>query len=109
MGARRGGRGALAQVQKRGPDGSPSYGVALEPGEFVVSHSAGGAGYGPPFERDPGRVLHDLREGWMAAALARSVYGVVTTGDGADDTLPSMRRRPNLCGLRCVQPLQGLI
>ena len=42
MGVRRGGRGVLAEVQKRGRDGSPSYGVALEPGEFVVSHSAGG-------------------------------------------------------------------
>jgi N-methylhydantoinase B len=63
------------------------YGVALEPGEFVVSHSAGGGGYGPPFERDLGRVLHDLREGWITAVRARSVYGVVTTGDAADDTL----------------------
>jgi N-methylhydantoinase B len=87
VGARRGCRGALAQVQKRGRDGSPCYGVALEPGEFVVSHSAGGGGYGPPFERDSGRVLHDLREGWITAVRARSVYGVVTTGDAADDTL----------------------
>jgi hypothetical protein len=30
------------------------YGVALEPGEFVVSHSASGGGYGAPFERDSG-------------------------------------------------------
>jgi N-methylhydantoinase B len=92
MGARRGRRGALAQVQKRGGDGSLTvlracYGVALEPGEFVVSHSAGGGGYGPPFERDLGRVLHDLRERWITAVRARSVYGVVTTGDAADDTL----------------------
>jgi N-methylhydantoinase B len=65
MGARRGGRGALAQAQKRARAGSlPALpgcdGVALEPGEFAVSHSAGGSGYGPPFERDPGRVLYDL-------------------------------------------------
>jgi N-methylhydantoinase B len=79
--------GALAQAKKRGRDGSPCYGIALEPGEFVASHSAGGGGYGPPFERDPGCVLHDLREGWIAAVPARSVYGVVTTGDAADDTL----------------------
>jgi N-methylhydantoinase B len=52
-----------------------------------VSHSACGGGYGPSFERDPGRVLHDLREGWITAVRARSVYGVVTTGDAADDTL----------------------
>ena len=92
MGARRGGRGALAQAQKRGRDGSLTalpacYGVALEPGEFAVSHSACGGGHGPPFERDPGRVLHDLREGWITAVRAGSVYGVVTTGDAADDTL----------------------
>jgi N-methylhydantoinase B/oxoprolinase/acetone carboxylase alpha subunit len=65
MGARRGGRGALAQAQKRARAGSLTalpgcYCVALEPGEFVVSDSAGGGGYGPPFERDPGGVLYDL-------------------------------------------------
>ena len=109
MGACRGGRGALAQAQKRGRDGSPCYGVALEPGEFVVSHSAGGGGYGPPFERDPGRVPHDPREGWITAVRARSVYGVVTTGDAADDTLAVDAAATNLCGLRCVRPLQGLL
>jgi len=81
-----------AQAEKPGRDGSLTalpacYGVALEAGEFVVSHSACGGGYGPPFELDPGRVLHDLREGWITAVCARSVYGVVTTGDAADDTL----------------------
>jgi hypothetical protein len=54
-----------------------------------------------------GRVLHDLREGWITAVRARSVYGVVTTGDAADDTLAVDERRPNLCGLRCVRPLQA--
>jgi N-methylhydantoinase B len=63
------------------------YGVTLEPGEFVVSHSAGGGGYGHPFEREPERVLHDLSEGWITPERARSVYGVVTTGDEAGDTL----------------------
>jgi N-methylhydantoinase B len=61
MGVRRGGRAVLAQVQKRWRDGSPSYGVALEPGEFVVSHSAGGGRMARSFERDSGGVLHDLR------------------------------------------------
>jgi N-methylhydantoinase B len=61
--------------------------VTLEPGEFVVSHSAGGGGYGHPFEREPGRVLHDLSEGWITAERATSVYGVVTTGDAESDTL----------------------
>lgn len=92
MGARGGGRGGPAVAQKRGRDGSLTslpacYGVTLEPGEFVVSHSAGGGGYGPPIERNVERVLHDLREGWITADRARSVYGVITTGDAGTDTL----------------------
>jgi N-methylhydantoinase B len=63
------------------------YGVTLQPGERVVSHSSAGGGYGSPFERDPARVLHDLREGWITPERAASVYGVVTTGSLADDTL----------------------
>ena len=92
MGAIGGGRGGPARAQKRERDGSLTplpacYGVTLEPGEFVVSHSAGGGGYGHPFEREPERVLHDLSEGWITTERARSVYGVVTTGDAESDTL----------------------
>ncbi len=92
MGAIGGGRGGPARAQKRERDGLLSplpacYGVTLEPGEFVVSHSAGGGGYGHPFDRDPERVLHDLSEGWITAERARSVYGVATTGDADADTL----------------------
>ena len=33
-------------------------------------------------------MLHDLIEGWITAERARSVYGVVTTGDAeGSDTL----------------------
>jgi N-methylhydantoinase B len=51
--------------------------VKLAPGEFVVSHSAGGGGYGSPLQRAPERVLHDVREGWVTSKRARDVYGVV--------------------------------
>jgi N-methylhydantoinase B len=92
MGAIGGGRGGPARAQKRERDGLLSplpacYGVTLEPGEFVVSHSAGGGGYGHPFDREPERVLHDLSEGWITAERARSVYGVATTGEADADTL----------------------
>jgi N-methylhydantoinase B len=91
-GARGGGIGGPAKAMKRERDGSLTllpacYGVTLEPGERVVSHSAGGGGYGSPLERDPARVLHDLREGWISAERAGEVYGVVTVGTAADDTL----------------------
>jgi N-methylhydantoinase B len=48
----------------------------------VVSHSSGGGGYGSPLHRATGRVLHDVREGWVTGERARDVYGVVLTGEG---------------------------
>lgn len=81
-GARGGGAGARAEALKRECDGSLTrlpacYGVKLAPGEFVVSHSAGGGGYGSPLRRTPERVLHDVREGWVTSERATDVYGVV--------------------------------
>jgi N-methylhydantoinase B len=89
VGARGGGAGALSGAFKREHDGSLTqlpacYGVKLEPGEFVVSQSAGGGGYGSPLERDPARVISDVREGWISVERARDVYGVAFAGEGAE-------------------------
>jgi len=91
-GARGGGPGGPARALKRELDGEVTslpacYGVTLNPGERVVSYSAGGGGYGSPLDRDPVRVLHDLREGWISTERAAQVYGVVTIGNSANDTL----------------------
>ena len=98
LGARGGWEGSRAQAFKREHDGSLTqlpacYGVRLEPGEYVVSYSAGGGGYGSPLERDPARVLHDVREGWITAERAREVYGVVLRDDGVvdDDATRTLR------------------
>jgi N-methylhydantoinase B len=110
MGARRGGRGALAQAQKRGRDGSPCYGVALEPGEFVVSHFGSRRRIWPGLRARPGpRSARSARGLGITAVRARSMYGVVTTGDAADDTLAVDAAATQSLGLRCVRPLQGLI
>jgi N-methylhydantoinase B len=53
-----------------------SAGVELAPGQTIVSVSSGGGGYGPPWQRDPERVAHDVREGWVSRERAREVYGV---------------------------------
>jgi N-methylhydantoinase B len=37
----------------------------------------GGGGYGDPTEREPERVLADVREGYVTRAAAERVYGVV--------------------------------
>ena len=51
--------------------------VELERGDVVSYRTCGGGGYGAPFERDPARVLRDVREGKVSLARAREVYGVV--------------------------------
>jgi N-methylhydantoinase B len=47
--------------------------------ETIVSISGGGGGYGEPRERDPVRVLHDVREGWISSERAKSIYGLSLT------------------------------
>ena len=58
-------------------------GVELAPGQSIVSVSSGGGGYGAPWNRDPERVAHDVREGWVSRERARDVYGVELDAAGA--------------------------
>lgn len=41
----------------------------------------GAGGWGDPFRRDPGRVLADVRDGYVTIEGARLDYGVCVTGD----------------------------
>ncbi len=45
----------------------------------------GGGGWGNPLERDPERVKHDVRDEYVSIEGARSLYGVVITGDPVGD------------------------
>lgn len=58
--------------------------AVLKPDETLQILTAGGGGFGPPAERDPARVLDDLRAGKISARAARAVYGVTVTRDGSD-------------------------
>ncbi len=49
----------------------------LEVGEWIKGTDTGGGGYGDPLERDPARVLYDVRERWETKARASEVYGVI--------------------------------
>ncbi|HEX4680641.1 MAG TPA: hydantoinase B/oxoprolinase family protein [Gaiellaceae bacterium] len=53
------------------------FSLRLAPGETVRVQMAGGGGYGDPRERDPERVLADVREEKITVARARTAYGVV--------------------------------
>ncbi len=88
-----GGGGGPSRALKRERDGSLTslpacHGVTLEPGEYVVSYSSGGGGYGKPAERDPALscTLHD-QEGWITAERAHSVYAV-DVAEGAEPGVP---------------------
>jgi N-methylhydantoinase B len=88
---RRGADGALAPVTAFG-------GVTLAPGETLVATCCGGGGYGPPSERDPDRVRHDVREGWISPERAERVYGLVLDAQGEIDRPASTAARARLSG-----------
>lgn len=45
--------------------------------EFLVSECSSGGGYGDPLDRDPEKVRHRAREGWITVDYAKAIYGVV--------------------------------
>ena len=69
-----------AQRRRRACRRASLAALELQPGERIVSVSAGGGGYGDPLTRDPVAVMHDVREGWVSRERAREVYGVAPTG-----------------------------
>lgn len=67
----------LAKGEASRVDLPPFAEPAIQPGEAIVSESSSGGGYGDPLERDPERVCHRVREGWITKQFAADVYGVV--------------------------------
>ena len=98
QGTRGGGAGGTSNQFLQRRDGTreaiPSCAeILLQPGEMIVSISAGGGGYGDPFERDAERVRHDVAERWISRERARAVYGVVLGADGTVDIEAMQRAR----------------
>lgn len=90
QGACGGSPGMRSDVAKQRHDGRvealPPIGlVELQPGEFIRGNECGGGGYGNPRQRDPIRVLEDVREGWVSKEKAREEYAVVIVGNGQAD------------------------
>ena len=53
--------------------------LPLAEGTLVWLQSAGGGGYGAPAERDPALIERDLRDGYISAEFAATVYGHTKT------------------------------
>ena len=98
QGTRGGGPGGTSDQFRQAADGArerlPNCAeVWLQPGEMIVSVSAGGGGYGDPRERDPERLRHDIAERWITPKRARDVYGVALAPDGSVDRAATARLR----------------
>jgi N-methylhydantoinase B len=48
----------------------------LKEGDAFILRSGGGGGYGPPWARDVAAVREDVRQGYVSAEAARTLYGV---------------------------------
>jgi N-methylhydantoinase B len=57
----------------------------VEPGAVFRYQNNAGGGWGNPLEREPERVLRDVRDEYVSAEAAREVYGVVVEGDPLND------------------------
>ena len=62
-------------------------------GTEILYQTAGGGGWGDPMQRDPERVLRDVREGYISIDAARAEYGVELTADGSAVDLAATRTR----------------
>ena len=68
--------GAATQLSVNADPIHPKKKTVLAPGDtFRVQH-AGGGGFFSPSERDPGRVLEDVKNGYVSTESAYSVYKV---------------------------------
>ena len=68
----------------------------LRQGDIFRLDTPGGGGFGDPFEREPERVLADVREGYVSREAAERDYGVVVaeTQDGLTvDAVATARKR----------------
>jgi N-methylhydantoinase B len=72
------------------------FNVRLARGDAYKMLSGGGGGFGDPLERDPELVAHDVREGYVSLAAAKSLYGVALTAKGTVDTVATAALRATL-------------
>jgi N-methylhydantoinase B len=74
----------------------PMQSFRARPGDVFRLVSAGGGGFGNPLERDPRRVVEDVRQGKVSRTAAAEQYGVVTDASGLRPDLAAtaaLRRR----------------
>jgi len=69
--------GSKAKFLKNNINADPSGLTFCDPGDRISFISAGGGGYGNPFERDPKAVERDVQYGYISIEKAKQDYGVI--------------------------------
>ena len=59
--------------------------IKIRRGQKVRLETPGGGGFGDPEQRDPQRVVRDVRLGYVSRNNAHKIYKVVLAGDGSLD------------------------
>ncbi|HTH74321.1 MAG TPA: hydantoinase B/oxoprolinase family protein [Trinickia sp.] len=77
--------------------------VVCAPGDVIRLEGCGGGGYGDPLERDPERVLIDIKRGYLSEAEAGALYCVELI-DGRIDVDATRRRRDSMRANAPAQP-----
>ena len=65
----------------------------LNPGDAFTLRAGGGGGFGAPEERDPDKVAHDVRQGYVSREAARTIYAVELDASGNVDPGRTQRLR----------------
>jgi N-methylhydantoinase B len=65
----------------------------LEPGDAITLRAGGGGGFGSPAERDPEKVAHDVRQGYVSREVAEKIYRVALDGEGRVEAETTRRLR----------------
>lgn len=68
--------GRLRELRLDGDVIDPKGRHSVAPGGRITLIEAGGGGYGDPRDREPAKVLRDLRHGLITPAAASALYGV---------------------------------
>jgi N-methylhydantoinase B len=85
-----GGDGARSSNVLRRPDGTEEtlpamFSTTIEAGDVYVHRTAGGGGFGDPFDRKVDEVAVDVANEKVSVDAARERYGVVIRQDGTVD------------------------
>ncbi|MBC2703460.1 hydantoinase B/oxoprolinase family protein [Desulfobacula sp.] len=88
--------GSKAKYLKNGKNADPSGLTFCDPGDRISFISAGGGGYGDPFERDPEAVERDVQYGYVSIKKAKQDYGVIIEPDSLKlDLTATLQLREN--------------